>query len=625
MRKLLFPSDFDTNKLLKKTSPRVSQVRSSIERNPWIAAAASQHKGESISPQTLPAVNNISPSPDGSHKAPESQEEVRMGESLDSGDSQDLKYFAPVKPSVPNTLKLPESEYAQSVGFQFYKSTRPDLLVRLEHIVQQAKLHENNANNLHSSPTKPSDSNHPLATHRPTHTNKKLKKKQVEEKPEVSLQELKSRHLVYHEVISTYIEAATLYQPLLSQAQSASDAYILSLEQALHRLIDEQEQTIIANHEHEEHLQAIANEHEAQIKSLQEQLKITELKVTATEKEKAKLETALQQVATNQAKAKKETDELRATANTLTSSLARMEEEHRQIQAMEANRLSELNYLRSGEQKLNEEIERLQQVIAGMEQQASTMVNQESIAALELAVDSMKTEMKRMENTHRSLLLRYAALKAVADDCCRRWTQNNNNNNNIDNAGISGIINTEKTRRLLDTTLNNSHRNHQHSDPAERLLTALQSGTFNPCTLLEVMLDRLSNGSNGGGGGGYGVGGNNYSDHQSHKGQFLESADTHTNSGGKGSYSLFNPNAVTQSDDSSTAVNPANNITNAALQLSEEFRSPWHHFDGILGPSSLSMVMSNATVDSVPGYLKFAGKLQNLFLSRKDTVQVRNT
>ncbi len=45
------------------------------------------------------------------------------------------------------------------------------------------------------------------------------------------------------------------------------------------------------------------------------------------------------------------------------------------------------------------------------------------------------------------------------------------------------------------------------------------------------------------------------------------------------------------------------------LPMAEEFRSPWSHFDG-LGYS-----------ESVPSYLKFHGKLQNLYLSKKETIR----
>jgi hypothetical protein len=43
--------------------------------------------------------------------------------------------------------------------------------------------------------------------------------------------------------------------------------------------------------------------------------------------------------------------------------------------------------------------------------------------------------------------------------------------------------------------------------------------------------------------------------------------------------------------------------------MAEEFRSPWSHFDGL------------GYAESVPTYLKFHGKLQNLYLSKKETMR----
>lgn len=56
-----------------------------------------------------------------------------------------------------------------------------------------------------------------------------------------------------------------------------------------------------------------------------------------------------------------------------------------------------------------------------MEQIQSSMVNQEVVSALENSVESLRAEMKRLDGTHRQLLLRYAALKGVVDDCFKRF------------------------------------------------------------------------------------------------------------------------------------------------------------------------------------------------------------
>lgn len=45
------------------------------------------------------------------------------------------------------------------------------------------------------------------------------------------------------------------------------------------------------------------------------------------------------------------------------------------------------------------------------------------------------------------------------------------------------------------------------------------------------------------------------------------------------------------------------------IPAAEEFRSPWAHFDG------------HGYAEAVPSYLKFHGKLQNLYLSKKEIMR----
>lgn len=47
-----------------------------------------------------------------------------------------------------------------------------------------------------------------------------------------------------------------------------------------------------------------------------------------------------------------------------------------------------------------------------------------------------------------------------------------------------------------------------------------------------------------------------------------------------------------------------------ASQAAEEFKTPWAHFDG-LGYN-----------ESTPSYLRFHGKIQNLFISKRDIVKI---
>jgi hypothetical protein len=56
-----------------------------------------------------------------------------------------------------------------------------------------------------------------------------------------------------------------------------------------------------------------------------------------------------------------------------------------------------------------------------MEQAQINMVNAEAVTSLEGTVEGLRNEVKRIEGTHRQLLLRYASIKAVIDDCFKKW------------------------------------------------------------------------------------------------------------------------------------------------------------------------------------------------------------
>jgi polyhydroxyalkanoate synthesis regulator phasin len=64
---------------------------------------------------------------------------------------------------------------------------------------------------------------------------------------------------------------------------------------------------------------------------------------------------------------------------------------------------------------------RLQQTIQIMEQSQTNMVNADAVTSLEGTVEGLRNEVKRIEGTHRQLLLRYASIKAVIDDCFKKW------------------------------------------------------------------------------------------------------------------------------------------------------------------------------------------------------------
>jgi hypothetical protein len=64
---------------------------------------------------------------------------------------------------------------------------------------------------------------------------------------------------------------------------------------------------------------------------------------------------------------------------------------------------------------------RLQGNLQTLEQMQSSMVSVETVTQLEVVIENLRGEMRRLDGTHRNLLVRYAALKSVVESAFAKW------------------------------------------------------------------------------------------------------------------------------------------------------------------------------------------------------------
>jgi chromosome segregation ATPase len=236
---------------------------------------------------------------------------------------------------------------------------------------------------------------------------------------------LEEKFLIYSSAFERYIEESTLYKKVLEEIHDAYHEYIYNLQS---RFSTGNDITVILERKDQEwqnKIQDMQQLNALKYQVSQETNKLLEKKIYHLENDNQRLENELCKSRESYSVIKKEYDEIRTSCVTLTSGLSRMEEEHRVYQMNETNRLTELSHSKATEQKFAEEIERLQQNLQNMEHIQSNMVNQEVLVTLEGTVESLKAEMKRMETTHRQLLLRYASIKSVVDECFKKWETEN--------------------------------------------------------------------------------------------------------------------------------------------------------------------------------------------------------
>lgn len=287
------------------------------------------------------------------------------------------------------SLRIPVTQYHKNIKFQPYKSTRPDLLVKLERFIHQ-HLHENPVKDQfreeevtsdlievklkHSSPkSKARKDKDPFSTIDMTKSlisqsisssisswkdSQVINDENAEKDNAKSLEDCLVRKQVYAEALQEYINDCTIYRPILQNAKDAYEQYIALLEKTVEGLsgraayVNEREQQL------ESQVEAIRQEQQQRVDVIQEQLRAFHQRVHVIDKEKRQLEIEATKQREIAISVKKELEDMRISCNTLTSSLSRLEDEHRTFQNLEAGRLSEINHLRSSEQKLNEEIER---------------------------------------------------------------------------------------------------------------------------------------------------------------------------------------------------------------------------------------------------------------------------
>lgn len=477
-----------------------------------------------------------------------------------TADESPTKIDQPREPDMARSFRSSKiGQVRKTMAFQPYKSTRPDLLEVLNNMVEQGLK-------MISSKT-PADP----TTGKVEHDEEKL-------------------YLIYSTAFQVYVNESTLYQQFLTDVKNSYDGYIMAILNDLER--HTAESSAIVGHENElqAKLSVFEAEKQAEIKKLTSSLREMEFRYAHLQQEKMAVDQELQALRESRASSRKEYDDLKGTCAMLTSSLSRMEEEFRRYQTQENARGMEISSLRSTEQKLNEEIDRLQLVLQNNETALGMMVPQEVVQGLEQNISIMKEEQRRMEATHRQLIMRYVALKSAVDSSFAKYEQNH--------PPISAEDQQQQTKEKVEDVLKDSllHSPTKYkrkvdtiADPVDKVLFLIEKGLAAKL-VVEALLDQITQRQL-----------NDRSTAQT--GPYIEFSSSSRDSHPIANYSPgekpAGPTNFTFSYDADDG-----------LVASEDFKSPWTHFDGL------------GYDDSVPSYLRFNGKIQNLALSKRDLLSV---
>eukprot|EP01039_Chlorochromonas_danica_P006671 gene6671-7372_t len=583
--------------LRSKVSTTGSNVLSTIRNSPHKATTTTSPSPptlRSVSPDTLSITHHVL-----------DEDVLPLSFSVDNKNDQ------PREPDLPSAHSLRPCNKAQSLRktlhFQPYKSTRPDLLDHLNLMIGQG---------LRTIPSKTveevvdgkNDDNDPSRGGGNEKDQEKL-------------------YWIYSTAFQVFINESTLYQKFLLDVKLAYEGYI---EQLLHELASYQgkrEEDVDIVSQCQDKMKSLEIMKNQELDLVRNQLNEMNNKYLLLQEEKKRNEVDSLSLKESSSTLRKEYEDLKNTCTMLTSSLSRMEEEYRNYQAAENIRGLEVASLRATEQKLNEEIERLQGILQSNEQIIGMMVGQDVVNNLEVTITMLREELKRMEITHRQLLMRYATLKTAVDDSFTLYKQQQEqqqlqlkqqqqqeeeqDQQQEAAAAVSSTLSSmtkEKVEEAIGEILNphpilvRKQNKDMPSDAIGKVLYLVEKGVAAKL-IVEVMLDHITQGKSS----------NRSSNQMGPYVDFSNEALAAIQGNNNGTTAMTTTSGAGSPDKGSISSSFTFSYEGEdGLVISDEFKSPWMHFDG-LGQD-----------ESIPTYLRFNGKIQNLCLSKKEIVSVLN-
>ena len=226
---------------------------------------------------------------------------------------------------------------------------------------------------------------------------------------------------VYRDAFQRFIEDSTIYRPFLNAVKHEYDTIIGELLDNLKAIPDlKMEMSKIED----------AAAYKARGLTLAFELKVQELmdKNKMIQKEQEKKEKELNSYAQEMlvlrhenAELKEELTETKKSCITLTHSLNRYDEEMKKVQVREASRQADTAQLRVSVQKSTDEIEKLRALLSETEAAQNNMVSHEVVKQQVETINTLETETKIMNATHKQLISRYSSIKSVIDNAYRKF------------------------------------------------------------------------------------------------------------------------------------------------------------------------------------------------------------
>jgi len=396
---------------------------------------------------------------------------------------------------------------------------------------------------------------------------------------------------VYRDAFQRFIEDSTIYRPFLNAIKHEYDSIIGKLLDNLTTIPDLKME--IAKVED-------ASAYKARGLTLAFELKVQELmdKNKMIQKEQEKKEKELNSYAQEMivmrkenAELKEELTETKKSCITLTHSLNRYDEEMKKVQVREASRQADTAQLRVAIQKSTDEIEKLRALLSETEAAQNNMVSHEVVKQQVETINTLETETKIMNATHKQLISRYSSIKSVIDNAYRKFA-----NDKVEARYLAKVAQAQanaqqqqhhhhhhhhhhsshRKQSKLDNLIETIQREHVEEpgdDPNETVEMLLTQGG-NPRMVIESLIDNIEELKR------------EIRQLQIDSGQIMLGVNEDDPIKGK----------QVAADD--------------GFHDNDVFACSWTHFIG------------EGFDESVPSYLKWSGLVQNLFMTRRDVQKI---
>jgi len=228
------------------------------------------------------------------------------------------------------------------------------------------------------------------------------------------------RLAIYRSAFRHYAESSTLYKPFLRNVLEEFDRHIMSLQDQLRQVSTYQADRQILVSQHAEARRLLEAKHNAAMEKNLKELAQSQKKLAAANKLMSEREQERIDLIEKATKQQEEWEEMRVSCATLTSSLQRYSEAAKLHKLTDAHYLAEQAKLTISEAKANNEAERLRLKNQHLEQDNSLLVRHEVVERKDVEIEKLKFSIGQKDEQLKQLLQRYALVKSAVERVYKR-------------------------------------------------------------------------------------------------------------------------------------------------------------------------------------------------------------